>query len=104
MNGIQDFLYAFFTYLGICNSLKHCLVIQICGSRQVFIHSEFLGEVSYKSLELFTFFLGVNAIDPYLAVTLFQNAANDAYHGGFSGTIGSQQTEHTGPDFQGYPP
>src|SRR5450759_824657 len=81
----------------IDNIFQHSLIMKIFMSCHVLIASEFLRQITDKSLKLFPHFLGVEPIDPDLAITLFKDTTNYSHKRRFACTIRPQKTKHTVP-------
>ena len=47
-------------------------------------------------MQLFPFLLGIDAVNEYFPVTLFEDPANDTHQRGFTRSVRTQQTEHPG--------
>ena len=47
-------------------------------------------------MQLFPFLLGIDAVNEYLPITLFEDPTDDTHQRGFTGPVRPQQTEHSG--------
>ena len=100
MDGFQHIFQTFIPLLVIGQSFQDSLVIEEFPGRHILVRTEFLRQETDQALQFLPVDTGIQSVDPYTAVTLLQNTADNTHQRGFTGSVRSQQTEHTRTDLE----
>ena len=101
VNGGKHFCDPVLAYTLVVDAFQQSLIFEKFPSREVLVGSEFLRQVTDQTLQLFPFLLGVDTVDKYLAVALLENTADDTHQRGFTRSVGTEESDHSGMDFHG---
>lgn len=101
VHGFQNVLNPRFAQGFIQYVFEDALIIQEVPGGHVFIGAEFLGQVADEALKFFPVQGCIVTVDENFSIALVQYAAKGPHHGGFAGSIGTKQSDHSAGEFYG---